>query len=454
MQVTQTSEKELRREFKIVVDAGDIEEKLIARLKELGQNVRMPGFRPGKVPVSLLRKQYGKAVLRDVIDHSVAEGSQKVITDEELQPASQPHVTIGGFDEGADLEFSVAVDLMPKIDPGDFRKTKLTRYASEVGDADVEDVLKRMAKEEAEQNPVNDRPAQAGDVVVIDFIGRIDGEAFEGGAGNDFPLELGSGRFIPGFEDNLAGSQTGEHKTFELNFPDGYPKEELARKTGTFDVDVKEIKELVPATVDQAFAEAHGHANLDALHAAVRERIGRQFAAASRAKLKRALLDRLAEEHDFPVPQGMVEREFETIWSRITEELDHRNTNLADSGQDEEALRSDYRGIAERRVRLGLLLGEVGRINNITVEPDEIKRAVLAEAMASPGREKEVVEMYRDNAEALQALRGPIFEDKVVDFILEMATIEDKEVSAQELLRDPDADNEGGTDEGEAAAPV
>ena len=438
MQVTQTVEEELRREFKIVVEANDVEEKIVARLEALRRDVRMPGFRPGKVPVSLLRKQYGKTVIGEVIERIVSEESDKAITDQGLRAASQPKVDVDQFDEGQDLQFTVAVDLMPDIVPGDFRKVQLTRFTAEVAEPDIDAVLARMAKGEATQIPVSDRPAASGDVVVIDFVGRIDETEFEGGTGTDFSLELGSGRFIPGFEDQLIGVNAGDQVLVKVCFPDGYQNSDLAGRNAEFSVDVKEIRELDPATIDQAFAEAHGQASVESLRAAVKERVERQYADAGRAKLKRALLDHLAENYDFPVPPGMVDKEFKGIWAQLTEEMTSHGKTLADAERSEDDLRAEYLDIARRRVRLGLLLGEVGRLNNISVEPDELKRAIMAWAMQFPGKEKEVVAMYRDNAEALMALRGPIFEDKVIDFILAMAEIEDKQVATEDLLRDPE----------------
>ncbi len=438
MQVTQTVEEELRREFKIVVEASDVEEKIVARLEALRRDVRMPGFRPGKVPVTLLRKQYGRAVIGEVIEKIVSEESDKAISDQGLRAASQPKVDVNQFDEGQDLQFNVAVDLMPEIVPGDFRKIKLTRLTAEAADSDIDAVLARMAKEEATQTPVNDRPAASGDVVIIDFVGRIDETEFEGGSGTDFSLELGSGRFVPGFEDQLIGVNAGDQVLVKVCFPDGYQNSDLAGRNAEFSVDVKEIRELDPATIDQAFAEAHGQASVESLRAAVKERIERQYVGAGRVRLKRALLDHLAESYDFPVPPGMVDKEFEGIWAQLTEEMTAHGKTLADAEQSEEELCAEYLEIARRRVRLGLLLGEVGRLNNISVEPDELKRAIMARAAQFPGKEKEVVAMYRDNAEALMALRGPIFEDKVVDFILAMAEIEDKQVTSEELLREPD----------------
>ena len=442
MQVTPIVEEELRREFKIVVEAREIEDKITARLEILRRDVRMPGFRPGKVSVNLLRKQYGKAVTGEVIEKIVSEESQKAISDQGLRAATQPKVDVSEFNEGEDLQFTVAVELMPDIVPGDFREISLTRLIAEVTDADIDDFLARMAKEEGEQKTVSDRAAASGDVVLLDFTGRVGGEEFEGGSAKDYPLELGSGRFIPGFEDQLVGADAGTNKTVKVRFPDDYQNAKVAGQDAEFSVDVREIRELTPAEIDQAFAEAHGYADIDAVKTAVKGRIEKQYVDKGKARLKRTLLDNLAQSYDFPVPKGMVDQEFETIWAKLTEELTASGVTLGESGKSEEELREEYSGIAQRRIRLGLLLGEVGRLNNITVEPDELKRAIMSRAMQFPGKEKEVVAMYRDNPEAMLAIRGPIFEDKVVDFILAMANLEDKTVSAEELLRDPDEDDE------------
>lgn len=439
MQVTEIESEGLRRAYKVVVPAGDIAHRLATRLAEISRSVSLPGFRPGKVPMSLIKHRYTNSVMGEVLERTVSESSGKAISERELRPAAQPKIEVTSFAEGQDLEFTMAMEVLPEIKPMDFSELKLERLKAKVSDDEIDKTLARIAERHPRSAPIaEDRPSKAGDLVVIDFVGRIGETEFEGGSAQGFELELGSNRFVPGFEDQLEGRKAGEHVTVNVTFPEEYGARELAGKAATFEVDVKEIREKVAVPVDDTLAKELGLESLAAVRKSLREQLEREHAAISRSHLKRALLDELAEAHDFMLPEGVVEAELDSIWNQVKGE-EHRAAGEADPAeQNEDELRAECRAIAERRVRLGLLLGEVGRINNISVTPEEVNKALYAEAARHPGREKQVLEFYRKVPEALANLRAPIFEDKVVDFILEMAQLSEREVDAEELYMTPD----------------
>ncbi|MBV9522708.1 MAG: trigger factor [Alphaproteobacteria bacterium] len=446
MQITETHSEGLKREFKVVVASGDIEHQLQHRLVELGRSVRLPGFRPGKVPLTVLRKRYGRSVMGEVLERAVSDSSAEALREHGLRPALQPKIEIVSFQEGTDLEYKMAVELLPEIAPVDFTALKLERLRPEIPQSEIDKALERIARPHRKSESVS-RGAQKGDEVVIDFAGTVEGKEFPGGSASDFRLELGAGRFIPGFEEQLEGAAAGETRTVKVTFPKDYGSEELAGRDAEFATTVKEVRALKDATIDDALAKELGLDSLDALQRTVREQIEREYNAVARRRLKRALLDQLAEKHDFPVPPGMVDLEFETIWKQFEEARQSRKEEVAeDAGKDDETLKAEYRAIAERRVRLGLLLSEVGTKNAISVGQDEVNRALGEEARRHPGYEKQVIEFYRQNPDALANLRAPIFEDKIVDFILEMASVSERSVPLDELLR---LDEEG---EGETAA--
>ena len=440
MIVTETSADGLKREFKVIVDKRDIESRFDDRLDELRKTARIPGFRPGKVPVALLRKRYGGSIRGEILQDAVTQTSAQVFAEKEVRPAIQPKIEVIKFDDGDDLEYTMAVELLPEIVPRDFREIKLARQVAEVTDDEVSSALERIAAQERKFVPVEeDRAATKGDALVIDFVGKIDGVPFEGGKGADHVLELGSNTFVESFEEQLIGAKPGDHREVSLTFPAEYVNEELAGKDAVFDVDVKGIQRVEPVAVDDALAQRHGFADCSAMRATVREQVDRDHRAFSRAKLKRALLDTLAKDYDFQVPETMVEAEFDAIWKQVVEARGHDQTDPSDTGRSEDKLRQEYRAIAERRVRLGLLLSEVGQLNGITVGQDEISRAVAERARAMPGNEDKVVAYYRNNSEAVNALRAPLLEDKVVDFIVEMADVAVETVPAEDLMRASDA---------------
>jgi len=448
MQVTQTSADGLKREYKVVISAKDLDEKLDHRLRELGRSVRVPGFRPGKVPSTILRQRFGQAVLGEIVERSVTDSANQAMTEQGVRPALQPKIEITSYEEGSDLEYTMAVELLPEIEPADLSKIELERLKVKVGEAEIEDALTEIAQRHKRSEPVAaPRKSQSGDVLVIDFKGFVDGEEFAGGAATDHHLELGSNAFIAGFEEQLIGVGAGDHVTVKVTFPAEYANDKLAGKEAAFEVDVKEIREPAPVPIDDELAKVVGLDDLAALKSAVKESIERDYASLTRGRLKRALLDALADGHDFEVPPGMADLEFETIWKQIEEQRKSGHLDEEDAAKSEDQLKSEYRGIAERRVRLGLLLSEIGRRNNIEVSKDEITRAIVAEAQNFPGREREVFEFYEHNAEAMANLRAPVFEEKVVDFILEMAKVSDREVTREDLMamaEEGEAPAEGG----------
>jgi trigger factor len=449
MQITETSAEGLKREFRVVVASSDIEEKVQTRLTEIGQQVRLPGFRPGKVPMTVLRKRFGSSVMGEVLERAVSDSSSQAMQERGLRPALQPKIEIVSFKEGADLEYKMNLELLPEIQPVDLSTLELERLRPEIPEDQVEQALQRIAEPHRKSEKV-DREAQSGDAVVIDFVGRIDGKEFPGGAAKDHKLVLGSSSFIAGFEDQLAGAKAGDKRDVKVTFPKEYGSEELAGKDAVFEVDVKEVQQLQPPAIDDDLAKEVGLESLEELRKMVRERIERDYQGVARQRLKRQLLDKLAENHDFPVPPGMVEFEFENIWKQLEQERAN-NKELAgeDAGKSDDELKAEYRQIAERRVRLGLLLSEIGRANNINVTAEEVNRALMEEARRHPGYERQVVELYRNNEQALANLRAPLYEDKVIDFVVEMAKVNDKPVSPEELLA---VENEGDKAEGKAGA--
>jgi trigger factor len=460
MQITETSAEGLKHEFMVTVEAGDIERQVAERLAELGRSVRLPGFRPGKIPLKLLRQRYGRSVMGEVLERAVNDSSAAAMRERNLRPALQPKVEIVNFDEGANLEYKMAVEVLPEIQPMDFAELKLERLKPDVPDEEIDRALDRLAKGQRKSEPV-ERPAAQGDVVVIDFVGTIDGTAFPGGTATGYALELGTASFIPGFEDQLIGAAAGEQRGVDVTFPADYGSADLAGKAARFDVTVKEVRALAEQPVDEALATAVGMENLAELRQTMRERIERDYSGVARQKIKRELLDLLAEHHHFPVPDGMVQIEFDQIWKQFeaerkrvagaasapaieaqpeageeaapTTEVVPAAAELVPDPEDDK-IKAEYRAIAERRVRLGLLLSEVGRANAITVNQDELNRAVLEEARRFPGQERQVVEYYRGNPQVLDGLRAPIYEDKVVDFILGLTSVTERPVPPAELL--------------------
>lgn len=441
MQITETSAEGLRRDFKVVITAQDIESRVQTRLTEVGKTVKIPGFRPGKVPMPILKQRYGQSVMGEVLEAAVNDGAQKAVSDNNLRPALQPKIEVLKFDPGQDLEFAVAVELLPEIEPADLSAVEIEKPVAAVADDTVTEALGRLSKGRRTTEKVEeDRAAVTGDILLIDFDGSVDGEKRPGMKGDDYELELGSGSFIPGFEDQLVGAKAGSDVTVNVSFPAEYHAAELAGKAAVFEVKVKEIRVGKDAELNDDLAKTFGFDDLEALKAAIKERTEGEYGQTSRLRAKRSLLDKLAELHSFDVPAGMVEIEFEQIWKRLQEELARGGADAEDEGKSEDDLKAEYRDIAVRRVRLGLLLSEIGRRNNITVSREELQKAMFDEVRRYPGQEQQVFEFFQKNPQAVESLRAPIYEDKVVDFILGTVKVNEVTVSVEELMRDPDED--------------
>jgi trigger factor len=399
-----------------------------------------------------LRKQYGRSVMGEVLEQAVNRGSQKAIADHELRPALRPKIEVTSFDEGADLEFTMAVEVLPEVPEVDLKKIELTRLVAEVGEETVTGALDRFAKRFQEyEPPAEPRPSRTGDRVIIDFEGRIDGEMFEGGKAEDVPLVLGSGFMLPGFEEQLTGVEAGADVTVQTEFPENYPNADLAGKAATFSVKVKEMGEPKPVVLDDDLVKGQGFDSLEALRTAIRDSFVREYAQASRAKVKRALLDDLAEHYRFEVPAGMVDLEFEAIWKQLKEEMEHGHEVLPE-GKSEDELKEEYRAIAERRVRLGLILSDIGQKNELKVEQHELNAAIMGQARRYPGQEQKVLDFFRHNPSAVEQLRAPLYEDKVIDFILQMANVSERQATPEELMADPDADEPAAAPAGASGA--
>ena len=451
MQVTETLADGLKREYRVVVPASDLDAKVNARLEDLKGRVRINGFRPGKVPLGHLKRVYGRAVMAETIDETVRETNASIVSDHGFKLAKEPKVTVPEAEadvnavvEGkADLSYSVAIEILPNIELADFSTISLEKLTAPVTDEEIDAALNRLAEQ---SRPFEDKgegaKAATGDKVTVSFTGTIDGKPFEGGTGEDIAVDLGSNSFIPGFEEQLAGIAAGETRTVKATFPENYLSRELAGKEASFEVVAKSVAAPGSASVDDAFAKSLGIESLDKLKEALKERITREHAAESRRKVKRALLDALDERHRFELPPTLVEEEFDNVWRTVTSDLEAQKKTFADENTTEEAARAEYRGIAERRVRLGLVLSEIGAKNSIQVTEDEMSRAVMERARQFPGQEQRIWEYYRKSPEATASLRAPLYEEKVVDFLLELVKSTEKTVSREELYRDEDEDKE------------
>ena len=447
MEVTETLSDGLKREFQVQVPATDLKERVDQRLDELKDRVQLPGFRPGKVPVAHLKKIYGKAVMAETIEAVIRELNAKIVSDRGLKLAMEPKVTIpteetevakiiGGE---TDLAYTVALEVLPKIELADFKGITLERLVADVTDAEVDEALGRIAEQNRPYAAKGEGgKVEKGDRVVIDFTGMLDGKPFEGGTGGDIGVNVGSGTFIPGFEDQLIGLAAGEKRLVKVTFPANYTNEQLAGKEAEFDVTAKSVEAPGSVSINDDFAKGLGLESLDKLKEAVRGRLQQEHAVLTRQRLKRQLLDKLDETHKFALPPTLAEDEFKNVWNAVETDLKGQGRSFEDEGTTEEKARAEYRAIAERRVRLGLVLAEIGEKNNITVTEDEIKRAIIERARQVPGREQEVWDYYSKNPGAVSAIRAPIFEEKVVDFLVELAKVTEKKVTREELAKDDD----------------
>ncbi len=440
MQVTETLSEGLKRGYAVVVPMADMESKRTAKLAEVGKTVRLPGFRPGKVPLTVVRQRYGSAINSEVLEESVNSATQQVLSDRGLRPATQPKVDVTSPGDKQDLAFNVEVELLPEVPMPDFGAIALTRLRAEPTPESIDKALNEIASRQRELEPVSeDRGARTGDTLTVDYVGKVDGEAFPGGTGTAMPVELGGSGFIPGFSEGMEGMRPGEERQIQVTFPEEYGTKELAGKPATFDLKATTLQQAKPMVIDDALAEKLGFENLEDLRKLIATQMQCEYDQVSRMRIKRDLLDSLAKGASFMVPESMVEGEFASIWQRVESDLKQGKGDEEDKGKDEDTLKAEYRAIAERRVRLGLLLSEIGRANGVQVGQDELLRAMRTEAGRYQGQEAQVMEFFRKNPQASDALRGPIFEDKVVDFILDLAKVEDKAVTPEELAAEPEA---------------
>jgi trigger factor len=447
MQVKETVADGLKHEFLVSVPAADIEAKVDARLVDMKDKVRLNGFRPGKVPVGHLKRLYGRSVAAETIDQLIRDTNSEIFSERGFKLATEPKITMPTEQKEiedvlagkSDLSYTVAVEVVPAIQLADFKSFTVEKPVAEVSDADVDEAIKRIADQNrAYAAKAEGAKAENGDRVTVSFKGTIDGTPFDGGTGEGIQVVIGSGTFIPGFEEQLTGMASGETRTLKVTFPKNYASETLAGKPAEFETTATLIEAPQDTTIDDEFAKALGLESLDKLKEAARERLTQEFAGATRQRVKRLLLDRLDDTHRFDAPPSLVEEEFTLMWNSIKAEMESTGKTFESENTTEEAAKDEYHKIADRRVRLGLVLSEIGEKNKITVTDDEVSRAVIERARSMPGREKEVWDFYRNNANALAQLRAPIYEDKVVDFILELANVTEKKVSKEDLYKDED----------------
>jgi trigger factor len=445
MQATQVLAEGLKREYQVVLAAADLEQRLTAELDQIKDRVRINGFRPGKVPAGHLRRLYGRSVMADVLQNAVNEANRKIVEENDLKLAFEPQVTfpqdkdtIEAVMEGkGDLAFTVALEVLPKVELKDLSGIVLEKEVASVEESDLDAAVERMAgQNRAFEAKGDDATAAQGDRVSVDFVGRIDGTPFEGGTGEGIQVEIGSGSFIPGFEDQLVGMTVGETRLVKVQFPVNYMAEKLAGKDAEFDVTLKAVEAPLPLKIDDEMAKGFGMADLAALRNAVKEQIERDFGQQSRRKLKKVLLDALDKQYDFDLPPTLVEQEFVGIWSALENDMKTRGASFADEGKTEDEAKAEYRRIAQRRVRLGLVLAQAGEGAKVQVSDDEVTQALIERARQFPGQEKAVWDYYRKTPQALAELRAPIFEDKVVDHLLGQVTVNDKPVTKEALFAD------------------
>ncbi len=440
MLVTETLSEGLKRGYTVNVPSATIETKRSAKLAEVGKTLRLPGFRPGKVPAKLVRQRYGQAVLGEVLEEAVNDATTKLLEERNLRTVARPKIElVGAIADDKDLEFTVEVEVFPDFALPELSGIALTKLVAETPQDRIDTALNEIAERQKELVDVEEaRAAEQGDTVVVDFKGTVDDVAFDGGTGTDMAVEIGGKGFIPGFSEGLVGINVGETRNVDVTFPEEYHAKELAGKPAVFELTAKKLQKGVVPELGDEFATKLGFASLEKLRELVETQIKREYDQLTRLRLKRDLLDALAAQVDFPVPESMVEAEFGQIWQRLEADRAAGQLDEEDAGKDEDTLKSEYRAIAVRRVRLGLLLAEIGRVNKIAIQQEEMNRAVQAEVMKYRGQEREVYEFFKKNPQAVESLRGPIFEDKVVDFILELAKIESKTVAPDELSIDPD----------------
>ena len=451
MQIKEVTSEGLKRELEVVIATAELNERFEGRLNQMKDTVQLKGFRKGKVPVNHLKKVYGKSVMLEILNDAIKETSAKAIEEREERPALQPDIVLpedpqkidrilNGED---DLAYSMSFEVLPKIDLVDFTTLKLERLTVEVEDKDREDAIEKLIDNNMGYEAEEGRVAEDKDQLTIDFLGKIDGEPFEGGSAEDIEIVLGQGHFIPGFEEQLVGAKAGDEPLVEVTFPDDYGAEHLRGKAATFETKVKSVAKPKRPEANDEFAKSLGLEGIDKLNELMSGRIADEYAQATRSMLKRNLLDELEKTHQFELPPTLVEREFEGLWEQLTKSMEQNGKTWEDEDKTEEDARKEYQGIAERRVRLGLVIGEIGDKNKIEVGEEELRNALVEQVRQFPGQEKAVYEYYQKNPAALAELRAPIFEDKVVDFITELAKPTERKVTKEELQKALEAQAEG-----------
>ncbi|MFM8819185.1 MAG: trigger factor [Phenylobacterium sp.] len=445
MQIVEKSVEGLSRVYGVTVPSALLAEKVEARIAEITPTLNLKGFRPGKVPAGHVRKMFGRSLMSEVVEQTITETTQKVLSDNNLRPAGEPDLRPEGdiqqvVEGKADLSYEIALEVIPEFEPVDFSGISLKRPVYEPTDKEVDEAVAELAESSKTYEPRKGKTTKAkeGDQLLIDFVGRVAGEVFEGGSAEDATLTLGSGQFIPGFEEQLVGAKPEDEVLVKVTFPAEYQAAHLAGKDAEFTVTVKEVRAPKASKIDDELAQRLGIEDLGKLKELLRSNLQSQFSSATRFKLKRALLDILDEKHDFPLPPRMVEAEFSQIWEQVQQDKAAGNLPPEDAGKTDEQLEAEYRKIAQRRVRLGLVLAEIGRVNNVQVTEQELAEAMRTEAMRSGPQAQQIFDFFRQNPSAQAQLRAPIFEEKVVDLIVSKAKVEDEKVSKEDLLKEDD----------------
>ncbi|MCW2307485.1 trigger factor [Rhodobium gokarnense] len=445
MQINETLNEGLKRELSVVVPADELDSRLVKYLEDVKDRVRLPGFRPGKVPLAHLKRVYGTEAMKEIVNETITETIRSSIDGKDEKPAFQPDVDVenetleGVLNGDGDLTFKIKYEVLPEFELGDFKSISIERPVAEVTDEEVEARVRQIAEGNQSYAPREEgAAAEDGDRVTLSYVGKLDGEAFEGGSDENGQIVLGSGRFIPGFEEQIVGVKVGDEKTIKVTFPEDYPAEHLAGKETEFDIVIKEVAAPEEVVLDDAFASRFGIESMDKLNETVKQQIENEFAGESRQKVKRQLLDKLDELHKFELPPTLLQSEFEQIWGQLTNNMEQAKHSFEDEDTTEEKAREEYMTIAERRVRLGLVLSEIGERNEIKVTEEEMQRALYEKVSQFPGQEKQVVEYYQQNPTAMASLRAPIYEDKVIDYLLELAEVEEKTVTKDELFAEDD----------------
>lgn len=433
MKITELKSEGLKKEYSVSVSAADFEKKIDDKIKQVAKTAKLPGFRAGKAPVAMLKKKYHDSVVAEVMDETVRQGTEEVIKSHKLRPATQPNVKIKSFSDGKDLEFDVSLENLPEIKLGDFSKISLDKYMAEVPAEEVEKALNYIAESRKESVKSEGKKAAKGDIVVIDFVGSVNGEEFQGGKGSNYPLELGSGSFIPGFEDQLIGAEAGSKIDVKVKFPENYHAKDLAGKDSVFAVEVKEVREPKAVEINDEFAKSLGEKSLDKLKESIAARIKGDYENASRMKIKRQLLDILDKEYNFESPASLVDAEFKAIVAQYEQAKKYNQLDESEKSKSEDELMKEYKDIAVRRVKLGLLLSEVGQDAKISIKPEDINAAIMQEAKKYPGQEQVVLDYYLKNKAAVEGLKAPVFEEKIIDYIIGKANVAEKVVSVAEL---------------------